>query len=61
MLLQGATLVGQGRWEGKQYRFGMQEGVLDIAPFRGALTPEAEAIVNGVKQDILMAKIDLIE
>lgn len=53
--------MGQGRWEGKQYRFGMQEGVLDIAPFRGALTPEAEAIVNGVKQDILMAKIDLIE
>lgn len=61
ILLEGATLVRQGRWQGKQYRFGMQEGVLDLAPFRGALTPEAEAIVNEIKQDILMGKIDLIE
>lgn len=61
ILLQGAILMRQGRWEGKQYRFGMQEGALDIAPFRGALTPAEEAIVNGVKQDILMGKIDLIQ
>lgn len=59
LLLQGAILVRQGRWQGKQYRFGLREGVQGLAPFRGALTAEEEAIVNQVRQDILTNKIDV--
>jgi basic membrane protein A len=59
LLLEGATLVQQGRWEGKQYKFGLQEGAQELAPFYGLLTPEEEAKVNAIKQDILTSKIDV--
>ncbi len=59
LLLKGATLVRQGRWEGKQYKFGLREGVQRLAPFYGLLTPEEEAQVNAVKNDIISGKIDL--
>lgn len=57
--LQGATLVRQGRWEGKQYRFGLKEGVVEIAPFRGHLTPDQEEKVNLLKQNIILGKINV--
>ncbi|MBL1176496.1 BMP family protein [Pantanalinema sp. GBBB05] len=59
LLLQGATLVRQGRWEGKQYKFGLREGVQDLAPFRGTLTSEEEATVNQIKAEIVTGKIDV--
>lgn len=59
LLLQGATLVRQGRWEGKQYRFGLREGVQDLAPFRGTLSLDQEATVNQIKTDIVTGKIDV--
>mgnify|MGYP003865622809 CR=1 FL=1 len=59
LLLQAATLVREGRWEGKQYKFGLREKVQKLAPFRGSLTPEQEAVVNKVKEDILIGKIDV--
>lgn len=59
LYVEGATLVQQGRWEGKQYRFGLQEGVQDLAPFHGLLTPEEEARVKAVREDILTSKIDV--
>lgn len=59
LLLQGARLVRLGRWEGKQYRFGLREGVQDLAPFRGTLTPAEEAIVQQTKDDILTGKVDV--
>jgi basic membrane protein A len=49
--------VQQGRWEGKQYRFGLQEHAQDLAPFHGLLTPEEEAKVKAIKEDILIDKI----
>lgn len=58
IFLEGATLVQQGRWEGKQYRFGLREGVQDLAPFHGLLTPEEEAKVKAIREDILTSKID---
>jgi len=58
--VQAATLVRQGRWEGKQYRFGFKEKAIELAPFRGNLTPEQEAKVNAVKQDILLNKINFL-
>ncbi|HAJ62871.1 MAG TPA: BMP family ABC transporter substrate-binding protein [Cyanobacteria bacterium UBA8543] len=59
LLLEGATLVQQGRWEGKQYKFGLLEGVQDLAPFKGSLSPQEEALVKSVKQDIIIGKIDV--
>lgn len=59
LLLQGATLVRQGRWEGKQYKFGLREGVQDLAPFRGTLTSAEEATINQIKTDIVTGKIDV--
>lgn len=58
-LLEGAILVQQGRWEGKQYKLGLQEGVVDLAPFHGALTPEEEALVEQVKKDLVTGKIEI--
>lgn len=60
LLLAGATLVREGRWEGKKYRLGLREGVFELAPFRGALTPEEEALVEQAKEDILLGKIDVM-
>jgi basic membrane protein A len=58
MLLRGATLAKQGRWEGKQYKFGIAEGVQTLAPFYGLVTPEEELRINAVKNDILIGKVD---
>lgn len=59
LVLESATLIQKGRWEGKQYRFGIQEGVQDLAPFYGLLTAEEEAEVKAIKEDILTSKIDV--
>lgn len=59
LFLEAATLVQQGRWEGKQYRFGLQEGAQDLAPFYGLLTAEEEAKVSTIRGDILAGKIDI--
>jgi len=59
LLLEGATLVQQGRWEGKQYKFGLQEGAQELASFYGLLTPEEEAKVKAVRADIMTGKIDV--
>lgn len=59
LLLQAATLVRKGRWEGKQYKFGLREKVQRLAPFRGSLTAEQEEIVNKIKNDIITGKIDI--
>jgi basic membrane protein A len=61
MLLRAATLAKQGRWEGKQYRFGMAEGVQRLAPFNGLLSAQEEALVETVRKDILSGKIDAVE
>ncbi len=60
VLLRAATLAKQGRWEGKQYKFGIAEGAQYLAPFNGLLTPEQEIRVNKVKNDLLAGKIDTI-
>ncbi|MCP4399114.1 MAG: BMP family ABC transporter substrate-binding protein, partial [bacterium] len=59
LIVTGATLAREGRWEGKQYKFGMREEALYLAPFRGMLTPEQEARVQAVQNDIMQGKIDL--
>ncbi|WP_242017594.1 MULTISPECIES: BMP family protein [Cyanophyceae] len=58
VMLEGATLVEQGRWEGKQYKFGLQEEIQDLTPFYGSLTPEQEEFINSLKEDIITGKID---
>lgn len=59
MLLRGATLAQQGHWEGKLYKFGLAEEVLTLAPFYGLVTPEAEAKINAVKQQLMAGAIDM--
>lgn len=60
MLLAGATLAQQGRWEGKQYKFGLAEGIQNLAPFYGLLSPEEENKVQMIKNDILTGAIDTL-
>lgn len=60
MMLRGATLVKQGRWEGKQYKFGMAEGAQHLAPFYGLITPEEELRINAITNELLAGKIDVI-
>jgi basic membrane protein A len=60
MLLAGATLSVQGRWEGKQYKFGLAEGIQTLAPFYGLISAEEERKIDLVKNDILAGKIDTI-
>ena len=58
LLLRGAALASQGRWEGKQYRFGLAEGVQGLAPFHGLLSREEERRVLAIERDLLAGKID---
>lgn len=57
--LEATLLVEQGRWEGKHYKFGLHEGVQELASFNGLLTPEQEARVNEIKEEIMTGKIDV--
>ncbi len=60
LVLKGATLVREGRWQGRRYRFGLREGIMRLAPFRNALTSQEKAIVEQAKDDILTGKINLL-
>ncbi|HMW03276.1 MAG TPA: BMP family protein [Acidobacteriota bacterium] len=59
LLLKAATLVQLGRWEGKQYKFGMREDILRFAPFRGAVRPAEEAVFHKVQTDILTGSLNI--
>lgn len=60
LLLKAASLVRLGRWEGKRYAFGLRDGALELAPFYGLLTPQEEAIVRQMRDDILAGKINTL-
>ncbi len=59
LLLRGATLVQQGRWEGKQYKFGLRDGAQSLAPFYNMLTSDEETRVKAVQNDIVTGKLVL--
>ncbi|MEW5853755.1 MAG: BMP family protein [Myxococcota bacterium] len=59
LLLNGARLVEQGRWEGKQYKFGLREGAQSLAPFRGLLSDDDAATVQRVEADILAGRVEV--
>lgn len=59
LVLKIATLVQQGRWEGKQYKYGLREKIYDFAPFRGTLTAEEEAKFNQIKEQVVTGQIDI--
>ncbi|HET7839492.1 MAG TPA: BMP family ABC transporter substrate-binding protein, partial [Rectinemataceae bacterium] len=58
MLLRAARLAREGRWEGKQYRFGMAEGVQHLAPFHGGLSADQESRIKAVENDLLTGMLD---
>ena len=59
LFTEAALLVEQGRWEGRQYKFGLREGAQALAPFRGRLTPAEEQQVARLTDDILRGEIDV--
>ncbi|WP_051039196.1 BMP family protein [Nostoc sp. PCC 7524] len=59
LLLEGATLAQQGRWEGKQYKFGFLEGVQDLTLLNASLTAQQLELVKSIKKDIIAGKIDI--
>lgn len=59
LIVNAATLVQQGRWEGKLYKFGLREKIYDFAPFRGQLTPEQEAQFNAAREQVTIGAIDV--
>ncbi len=61
LLFEGARLVRQGRWEGKQYKFGLREGAQELAPFHGLLSREDAARIERIREDILMGELDVSE
>lgn len=58
LLVKAASLVRRGRWEGKRYAFGLRDGALELAPFYGLLSPQEEATVQQIRQDILTGRIN---
>jgi len=58
LILKGATLAQQGRWQGQRYELGFADDVIAVAPFRGALTPEQEQQAESIKTDIISGRID---
>ena len=60
VLLAGARIARLGQWEGKQYKFGIRAGVQDLAPFRGALTPEEEERIDEVRESLLRGDVGLL-
>ena len=59
LILRGTTLVREGRWEGKQFKFGMKEGTQELMSFNGTLTADQEKRVNDIRDQILLAKINV--
>ncbi|MBZ8178821.1 BMP family protein [Oscillatoria salina] len=59
LILNAATLMQQGRWEGKLYKFGLKEKIYDFAPFRGMLTPEEEAAFNTARNRVITGEIEI--
>jgi basic membrane protein A len=60
LLLEGATLAQQGRWEGKQYKFGILEGVQDLNSFNTSLTSQQLELVKSMQEDIISGKVDIL-
>ncbi len=59
LILNAADLMQQGKWEGKLYKFGLKEGIYDIAPFRGSLTSDEEAQFMAIKEKVMTGEIDV--
>ncbi len=59
LVFKAATLMLQGRWEGKLYKFGLKEQIYGFAPFRGSLSAEEEATFNQLKEQVIVGEIDV--
>ncbi|MBI5723682.1 MAG: BMP family protein [Planctomycetes bacterium] len=53
LILNGARLVAKGRWEGKQYKFGLKDGVMYMAPLRGSLDNDKAKKLADIRQALL--------
>ncbi|MBD2576838.1 BMP family protein [Oscillatoria sp. FACHB-1406] len=60
LMLQGGILVQSGRWQGKQYKLGIKDGVQMLTPFRGTLTAAQEAKVKAITEEIFTDKLEIL-
>lgn len=59
LLREAASLVQRGRWEGKLYRLGIQEGALDLAPSYGLLSDDELDRLAATRAKIIAGQIEL--
>lgn len=59
LLLEGARIARLGRWEGKQYKFGLGKNVIRFAPFYGLLSEKEEKKITQIIKKIKLGEIDV--
>lgn len=59
LLLEGAKVVRIGRWEGKQYKFGLNKNTVRFAPYYGLLTEQEEQQIAEIIKKIKVGEIDV--
>ncbi|MBF0279444.1 MAG: BMP family protein [SAR324 cluster bacterium] len=59
LMLEAAKIVRLGRWEGKQYKFGLEKNVVRLAPFYGLLTETEEQTVQDIIKRIKLGQIEV--
>lgn len=57
LIFQGAALARSGRWAGRQYRFGIHDDVQRMAPLRGSLSSQQEAVFIDAERALLSGTI----
>jgi basic membrane lipoprotein Med (substrate-binding protein (PBP1-ABC) superfamily) len=59
IMLEGAKLVQQDRWEGRLYKFGLHEEAQYLTPAPGDFTSEEQQRLDDMAYAILTGKIDV--
>jgi basic membrane protein A len=61
LILHGARLAQRGRWEGRQYLFGLSERVLEFIPTIGNLNPESQKEIVDLHDQIRSGRLEVLE
>ncbi len=60
LILEGVMLIWKGRGEGKQYRYGLREGALDVVSSPSNTTPAERDLLVQLKRQISSGEIDVL-
>jgi basic membrane protein A len=61
LILHGAKLAHRGRWEGRQYLFGLSEKVLEFLPLSGNLSTDLEKRLIDMRDRIQSSQLDVLK